>query len=417
MLLARSSRPAPRSGAILAWVALSLAVILGIVALNLDGGRLLEERRRAQTVADAAALTAAADLYANYWGHHGLDPNGTAGAAAEAAAVANGYPAGAVTVNVPPQSGTFAGQAGHVEVVLRTSVGATFGTLFTDQDLPVSARAVARGRPMKLGLILMRPSGANAFHNKAAAFTLVNSPVIVNSGDLTAFHQSGAGVIIASRYDVTGGFVNSGGALVVGKVRTGVRPTPDPLWFLPVPDGAAVRSGAPLKIDSPLPTILQPGVYRGGLRVTGAAVVTLLPGVYIMEGGGFQVDGAATVVGLEVLIYNTTSDAYATGSIAVASTGKVALAAPLAGTYQGINFFQNRSLAEPVSLTGFGLTAITGVVYALKAPVTLTGSAAVGADILGGAYVVDSMTVGGAGAINVNLGLNPPRVPEVHLVD
>jgi hypothetical protein len=38
-------------------------------------------------------------------------------------------------------------------------------------------------------------------------------------------------------------------------------------------------------------------------------------------------------------------------------------------------------------------------------------------DVLGGAYVVDSMTVQGAGAINVNLGLNPPRVPDVRLVE
>ena len=42
---------------------------------------------------------------------------------------------------------------------------------------------------------------------------------------------------------------------------------------------------------------------------------------------------------------------------------------------------------------------ITGVVYAPKAPVSLTGNAAVGLDVLGGAYVADSMTVQGAGAL------------------
>ena len=110
----------------------------------------------------------------------------------------------------------------------------------------------------------------------------------------------------------------------------------------------------------------------------------MTPGVYIMQGGGFVVDGAATVAGVEVMVYNTTSTSYATGPISVTSLGKVALAAPLSGTYQGINFFQDRTLNTPIAMTGFGLAVITGVVYAAAAPVNLTGLAAVGVDVLGG---------------------------------
>jgi hypothetical protein len=97
--------------------------------------------------------------------------------------------------------------------------------------------------------------------------------------------------------------------------------------------------------------------------------------------------------------------------------GKVVMTAPLSGPYQGISFFQHRGLTQPVSLMGLGLTTITGTVYAASAPVNLTGSAAVGLDILGGAYVADSMTVSGLGAVTVNLGLNPPRIPDVRVVE
>jgi hypothetical protein len=389
------------------------------VAINLDGGRLLEERRRAQAVADAAALAAGADLYTHYWDFQGRDPMGTASAAAANTAVANGYPATVVTANIPPQVGTFAGQAGYVEVLVQTTLEASFGKIFTTKDLPVTARAVARGQPMKIGLILLRPSGADAFLNKSPAFTLVNSPVIVNSNDPSAFDQSSFGVALASRFDLTGGYVNPGGALILGTIRTGLSPTPDPLAFLPIPDStiAPVRSAAPLTINSLLPTMLQPGVYQGGLHITGLSVVTMLPGVYIMQGGGFAVDGTATVVGLEVMVYNTNGGSYAPGAISVTSLGKVALTAPQSGTYQGINFFQNRSMTTPVSLTGTGLATITGVVYAAQASVNLTGSALVGLDTLGGGYVVDSLTIQGLGAINVNLGLNPPRVPDVRVVE
>jgi hypothetical protein len=259
---------------VLIWVVLGLTAIVGVLAINLDGGRLMDERRSAQAAA-------AADLYTHWWDNHGQDANGTALTAAQNAAVANGYPASAVTVNIPPQSGTFAGNAGHVEVILQTQVPASFGQIFTNTDVPVRGRAVARGQPMNIGLILLNPSASNALLNKALLFTMVNTPVIVNSTDPAAFDQASFGAVAASRIDVTGGYVNSGGALMLTPVNTGVTPTPDPLTWLPAPNKgtAAVQSATPLVINSLLPTALQPGVYQGGIHVTGASIVTMAPGV------------------------------------------------------------------------------------------------------------------------------------------
>src|ERR1700682_4237190 len=59
-----------RRGAVMPWVLLSATVIFGVVALGLDGGRLMDERRHAQATADAAALAAANDLYQNWWTNH-----------------------------------------------------------------------------------------------------------------------------------------------------------------------------------------------------------------------------------------------------------------------------------------------------------------------------------------------------------
>ncbi|OWK44529.1 pilus assembly protein TadG-related protein [Fimbriiglobus ruber] len=408
-----------RKGTVLVKVLICLPVLIGILALNLDGGRMMDERRSAQAAADAAALAAGADLYKNYWTNYGADVSGSAVAAAQASAAANGFPAGAVTVNIPPQSGTFAGVAGHAEVVIDTSLTASFGRIFTGSGLEVSARSVGRGLPLPIGIIALRSSGANAFQNSALVFALVNKPLIVNSSDPAAFSLTGlVNVFLASRVDVTGG-TNLGGLLTLTtKINTGVRPTLDPLAFLPLPDMTApVRSSSPLAINGLLPVVLQPGIYQGGIQVSGAAIVVMAPGVYIMQGGGFTVNGLATVAGIGVMVYNGTSPTYAPGPIAVGGLGKLVMIAPLSGTYQGINFFQQRNLTQPISVTGLGLTTITGVVYGASAPVTLTGSAAVGLDIMGGAYVVDSMTVGGIGAVTVNLGLNPPRVPDVRVVE
>jgi len=320
-------RPA-RRGVALAKVLMCLFVLFAVVALNLDGGRMMDERGRAQAAADAAALAAGAELYSAWWKNHGTDPGGTARAAAEEVAAANGYPAGAVTVNIPPTSGTYAGKAGHVEVRIATTLDASFGRAFTGSGLDVGARSVARGEPLNIGIILLRPNGAAAFNNSALVFGLVNKPLIVNSSDSQALRSTGLTLTALGRVDVTGGKQISSLLVLSGKVRTGVRPTLDPLARLPVPTSSTVRSATPLTVNTIIPTILQPGVYKGGIRLTGPSVVVMNPGVYIMEGGGFRVDGLATVAGLGVMVYNSTSATYPPGPIRVEGAGKAVLRPP-----------------------------------------------------------------------------------------
>ena len=84
-----------------------------------------------------------------------------------------------------------------------------------------------------------------------------------------------------------------------------------------------------------LPTILSPGVYQGGISIKGASVVVMLPGVYILEGGGLQVSGLshARRPGHDHLQH---AGAFAAGPITMTTLGKVTLTAPIAGAYQGI---------------------------------------------------------------------------------
>jgi hypothetical protein len=418
----RLGRLNTRRAAVSIWLLLGLGAIIGVVALGMDGGRLMDERRHAQAAADAIALAAATDLYHNYWQTFGKDVNGTAAAAGMTIAASNGYSndgvTNIVTINTPPLSGSYVGQAGYVEVIVQSNLSAGFSKIFTFEDLPVQARSVALGLPLKIGLILLRKSGASALLNNSPALTLINGSIIVDSNDPAAYNQSSFGAVIANNIRVTGNYINPGSALILAKLRTGVRPTLDPLAYLPVPDmsGATVRSTSPLVVNSLLPTVLSPGVYQGGIQVKGLSSVIMTSGNYFMDGGGFQVGDSATVTGLNVMVYNT-AVSYPAGSIELSSLGKIVMTSPQSGTYQGINFFQNRSLTQPISITGYGLSAIQGVIYAAQAPVKLTGNGTLGVDILGGAYVCDSMQIQGLGGININLGLNPPRVPEIHLVE
>jgi uncharacterized membrane protein len=79
-----------RCGAITAHLAIVLTALLGLVAIVADGGILLSERRHAQATADAAVLSAAADLFQKYNTNGGVD-GGSASTSATTTAASNGY--------------------------------------------------------------------------------------------------------------------------------------------------------------------------------------------------------------------------------------------------------------------------------------------------------------------------------------
>src|SRR5262249_18212732 len=145
MILNRTTSPRrPRRGTIAVLVAVCLTMMLSVVALSVDGGLLLTDRRHAQTTADAAAMAAATVLYDNYPNYPGKGPRKEATDAAVAVAAANGYsndhvPSN-VVVNIPPQTGPYTGKDGYVEVIVEYQQERAFSAIFGSGTLPVKAR-------------------------------------------------------------------------------------------------------------------------------------------------------------------------------------------------------------------------------------------------------------------------------------
>ena len=59
-------RARQRRGAVIVLLALLLVAIMGALAIALDGGVLMDDRRQVQSAADAAALTAATQLFVSF---------------------------------------------------------------------------------------------------------------------------------------------------------------------------------------------------------------------------------------------------------------------------------------------------------------------------------------------------------------
>jgi Flp pilus assembly protein TadG len=99
----------PRRGHTLVLVVLCLIPIMGVVAIVVEGGVLMSDRRRVQRAADSAALAAAVDLFTKWNKNNGVDSSNSAHTSALTTAAANGYTndgaSSTVTVNIPPKSG------------------------------------------------------------------------------------------------------------------------------------------------------------------------------------------------------------------------------------------------------------------------------------------------------------------------
>jgi hypothetical protein len=102
------------------------------------------------------------------------------------------------------------------------------------------------------------------------------------------------------------------------------------------------------------------------------------PGVYVIAGGGFAVNGSASVSGSGVVIYNGGSGK-TFGGFTLSGSGSVNLSSPTTGAYAGILLFQSRDNMRAVDLSGSAVANLHGgVIYAPQALLNLGMSAQIG---------------------------------------
>ena len=207
--------------------------------------------------------------------------------------------------------------------------------------------------------------------------------------------------MVAPEFDLGGSNLSlSGNATVTGTKKFSQSPVADPLALLAVPDSTTmtVRSASAMSISGT--TTLNPGVYVGGISMSGNAVVTMNPGVYYMKTGasgkGFTVSGNATVTGNQVTIYNEAVNSAEVFSIS--GNGAVTLTPPTTGTYTSILYFQSRTSARAASITGNGQLKMSGDLYLKGATLNISGN---GSNI-GSLNVANKLVVSGNGNISVN---------------
>jgi Flp pilus assembly protein TadG len=383
-------RAEKRQGTIIAVVAVLLVAILGNLAIALDGGLLLDDKRQVQAAADAAALAAATDLFNNYGTNNGLDPSGTASASALATAAANGFSNDGtntvVTVNLPPNNylgGPNKGTAlpnGYVEVSVQLNQKRLFSSLFGSSTLPVQARAVAKGIRGNIGILILDHTLQAACEIDGTVNILNGGQIWVNS-DATSPNDSPltGGCYVASTSTLSCGGINVVGDLNNlghitytngGSVQEGVQPKPDPLASIPEPTTSGLTNRGNVTVSTT--STLQPGIYGNVTINAGTGTVTLAPGIYYFANGGSLRLSSGTLTGTGVLIFDQTGG----DSILNVAQGTVNITPPTgtsggtwptgttSATYMGISFWIPRSQTKEVHIESTCNLTMPGTWYA-----------------------------------------------------
>jgi hypothetical protein len=289
---------------------------------------------------------------------------------------------------------------------LTTSELSTGSHVITATYIPANGNFVGSSGTLTFGALasvyVMNATASGAVTVSGSGDINVPGAVDIASNSPSALTVSGAGTVKGSAINILGGDSLSGSPTVSKPLTTGVS-IADPFSSLAAPVVSGTVQAA-VNVSGATSKTISPGIYAG-ISVSGSGSLTMNPGIYVIAGGGFSVSGAGQVTGSGVLIYNAGSNypnaGGSFGGVTLSGSGKVTLTgyATTPSPYAGLALFQSRDNTQGIVISGAGAAGVTGSIYALNAPLTLSGSAK-----LVDALVVNTMNVSGAAVFNTLSG-------------
>ena len=365
------------SAAVMPMAALLMPVILLMAGLGTDTSAWMMARRNLQTAADAAALAGAWEA-----ARGGTD---YIQSAALKEAINNDYdPAegGELTV-------VYDSDQNKVYVTLTQNAGLFLTRIIMSNPVRTTVEAEAtisnnEGDYCILSLNDVQASSMTTSGN--VDLVMPDCGIAVNSSNGRAFSMNGnvnidvKDVSIVGDYDIHGGSAN----FQYENLITGGSPVPDPYAnYEPDEDGYSSCDYNNTRVNRGGSQTLTPGRYCGGLRISGTNNITFEPGVYIIDGGTFDVSGNGSMYGDGVTFILTGSgNDYATADI---TGGKnIEFHAPDAGEPNvGLVFYQdpNAPSSGTNNLLGNANLYIDGVAYFPSQELNIGGTSASTSDV------------------------------------
>jgi len=356
-----------RSGNILMLFSLSIPVVIGLAALGSEGGSLYLKKAAVQAAADQAAVSAA-----NSFNSCTNSPCSVYTIEGKGVAAAMGYVGGqngvTVTVKSPPVDGPNAGKASVVEVIVSTTQAPMLSALFHPSNYVIDGRAVAAYGGGPGCVMALDPTAQKALYAGGnATVSMPNCNLVSDSSASNAIDVTGSPSVTVNGACGNGG-ISANSGLVDNWNATG------PGCSLPDPYSLSV----PSKCD-PAGTItctsqtngggatLQPGIYSG-LKINSNQIVSLNPGVYIINGGLLNFNGGSVVTGSGVTFVLTNGASFKWNG-----TSTVNVSAPTSGSFSGVVVYSNDTTSS-VTINGTSTTYFGGAIVAPGEGVSFSGT-------------------------------------------
>jgi len=368
------------SGAVLPMAALLFPIIIGMAGIGVDISNWMMFKREMQTSADAAALAGAWDL-----------ANGASEDVVKATALKEAkknwyddsvagnsliikiYSAGEDDDNCG-ESDAEHSDAEHsdgeysdsehsdnkcknarVKVEIKGKTDTWFSAYFLSEDIYIGTEAEAEVVKESKFCVLGLDETASATVTSLGNVNLdaEDCGIAVNSNSSTALSFGGNSKVELGEVKLVGDYELTGGSVDFSykKMLTEASATKDPYVDLDLPvfascSDAQQNAGPSLYTDD---TTLDPGVFCGGLKISGNDNVILNPGTYIMDGGDFESTGNGTIVaiGVTIILTNSGTTSYGSyGNIKITGAKDIRLSAPTSGDYNDIAVYQDRLADE-----------------------------------------------------------------------
>jgi len=253
-------------------------------------------------------------------------------------------------------------------------------------------------------IIVLGTSGTTFTVGNGATVTTSSCGVYVNSST-TAANGGAAWVtatLISPSLQIVGGdLVNNGGCIKTSSTascgsltpNTGAAAITDPFANLPaptIPGTCASGNFTTWQATAYTPTA---GCYNGFTVGNGMSAI-LGAGIYVINGGSFSVQGGGTLTATSGVMIYLTNGAY----VNIANGVTVNMAPQSSGTYEGVLFFQDRTMTSPTASTfaGGSTTTMTGSLYFPWALVNINNGSTANTEAL----VVNSVNFEGGATFN-----------------
>lgn len=385
------------SGQIIILMAVFLVLLLLIVAVLIDIGTVLNDRRQAQGAADTVALTAASALC------NGQDPV----AAGLIMAANNGFfndgIEDSITINNPPLSGPYTGDNSYVTVELTAVTHTSFAQIFYSGEPKNTVRATTACRKGGWGnpaagtaVLALNKNAVQSLKRIGNGTTRVeNGGIFVNSDHENALFRNGKSVLAADWISIVGGYNNNAEKnLLTPSLNTGVPRIEDPFLGLAAPADPG-GSCLQIKLNGGDSITLDPGRYCGiDANTTGS--LNLNPGIYYIDSGGFTINGQTQVNAEHVLLYLAPDG----GEFKLNGSGEIHISGPSEGDYRGLALYMDRKNSSSVFIAGnAALTNLAGTFYAPASTITTAGTS--GTALLNTQVIADKIIFDGDAEIRI----------------